>query len=204
MGWNSPSVDGIVKNGSSVDAAEPPIKLQDLHPQDPTVKTHSIGPKVIEGIETPSSGDLNPAWGVVQVGLAAERVRMAKLNRYADEVQTDLNNINRLLSLNAALTSLKEQDLQISPEMQKIIDELKSHGIEIWHNQSHKMTKDQFSQFKLNVSSQIEKRRTNIQTTVSTKIGPENNNLNIIWNAVKDMLKTDSESKKNILRNVRQ
>ena len=101
-----------------------------------------------------------------------------------------------LLELNTELTSLNDKDsYKLTPTFADVIEKLKASGIEVW-KEGDTMKKEQLTELKAQVSSQIDKLRTALQTTVSTEIQPETNNLHAIMNIIRQIIESDARLKK--------
>lgn len=150
-----------------------------------------------EKIETGIRKDPNIALEAVKAGLAREKLGSDKLRRHSQEIKQHLKNIDSLLDLSAELTALGEKDSHvISEKIEGMISQLRDNGIELWASGEKKITKDKLGEMKSLISSQIDKSRTALQTTITVEIQPEMNNLNSIMNIIQQMIQADNRFKK--------
>ncbi len=160
--------------------------LDHLGPNHITVRVHNASVKNFP----------NCALMTVKAGLARENLGTLKLQVLSGEVKKKLANIDLLLELNTELTSLNDKDsYKLTPKMLSVIEKLKASGIEVW-KEGDTMKKEQLAELKAQVSSQIDKLRTSLQTTVSTEIQPETNNLHAIMNIIRQIIESDARLKK--------
>ena len=161
-------------------------QLSHLDPNHITVRVHNVSAKNFP----------NCALMTVKAGLARENLGTLKLKALSGEVKKKLANIDLLLELNTELTSFNDKDsYKLTPKMSHVIEKLKASGIEVW-KEGDTIKKEQLSELKAQVSSQIDKLRTALQTTVSTEIQPETNNLQAIMNIIQQIIRLDSGLKK--------
>jgi hypothetical protein len=134
--------------------------------------------------------------GVIKVAAAREAVGSEKLQNLAAQVREQLGDIDLLLDLSSELTSLPDKDShELNGKMRGLIGKLELHKIQVWKGDG-KISKDKLGEFKAQISSQIDKLRTALQTKISTEIQPEANNLQAIMNIVQQIIQSDARLKR--------
>lgn len=71
------------------------------------------------------------AWEALKLGLAKENQLNEKLNNCLDEIEKSQDNISLLLQLNGELSSLKDDDTELSPKAMEILQKLKDRGVDL-------------------------------------------------------------------------
>ena len=151
-------------------------------------KTDEIASKIIGKSDFP-----NVAYGSIQAALKREKYSSMKLQERSIEVKQHLKNIDLLLDLSAEISSLPEGDAQTpSEKFKQVAEQLKEQGIHILKG-SDKLQK---GECKALVSAQIDKERTALQTTITTEIQPEINNINSIMNILQQIIQSDARLKR--------
>ncbi len=136
------------------------------------------------------------AFAVIKVAAAREAFGSDKLKALSAQVKEQLGDIDLLLELNSELTALPDKDSHdLSPKMKNLVGKLEIHKIQIWKG-GDKISKEKLSEFKAQISSQIDKLRTALQTKISTEIQPEANNLQAIMNIVQQIIQSDARLKR--------
>jgi ElaB/YqjD/DUF883 family membrane-anchored ribosome-binding protein len=133
---------------------------------------------------------------VIKVALAREAYGSEKLKFLAEKVKEQLGDVDLLLDLSSELTALPEQDShEVTDKMRNLIGRLEVHKIQVWKGDG-KISKEKLSEMKAQIGSHIDKLRTGIQTTISTEIQPETNNLQSIMNIVQQIIQSDARLKR--------
>ncbi len=184
---------------------EKQVRLTDLPKTDAAVKTHAIGPLLIDGIDQPHSSKeierekitLPPvnareveeaaakagigekkrmpdfALAIIKIALAREEYGTQKLKALSGQVKEQLGNIDLLLDLSSELTALPDKDShEITDKMKGLIGKLEVQKIQIWVGDG-KISKEKLSEMKAQISSQIDKLRTALQTKSVRKSSPK-------------------------------
>jgi len=177
-------IEGIVGIGAPAD--EEALRLRDLKPGHLVVRTHTVAIFTFP----------NVAYASVQLAVMRETWGSTKLRNLSGEVKKQLANIDLLLDLNTELTALPDKDShELTPKMRGIIAKLEESKIDIWKG-GEKISKEKLGEFKAHISSQVDKLRTALQTTISTEIQPEANNLQSIMNIVQQIIQSDARMKR--------
>lgn len=159
-----------VEPSSQKAAASTQTNETSLSSNDPILRTHQIGPVVIQ--KTAAVGAFpNFAFASVQVAVLREQYGNQKLKTLSTGVKHELKTIDLLLNLNSELISLSDKaPVELNDKIKDLIASLEKENIHIAKGLSGKITKEQFAEMKSHISSQIDKLRTKLQTTISTKI----------------------------------
>jgi hypothetical protein len=136
------------------------------------------------------------ALGVIKIAVAREAVGSEKLKALSAQVKEQLGDIDLLLEFSSELTALPDKDSHnVTDKMRSLIAKLEIHKIQVWKS-GEKISKEKLGELKAQISSQIDKLRTAMQTKISTEIQPEANNLQSIMNIVQQVIQSDARLKR--------
>jgi hypothetical protein len=140
------------------------------------------------------------AFAAVQAGMMRERDGAAKLNKISGEIRAQLKDIDNLLDLNKEMGSNEQDSWEVTDEARRILRDLEARGVHVTKGELKKtLSRQELSELKMQVSREIEQSRSKMQTTITTEVQPEINNLNSIMNAIQRIINSDERLKKKCL-----
>lgn len=144
------------------------------------------------------------AWGAVQTGINREKDGSVKLKEVSKEVRSHIGTIDLLLELSGKLSGLdpNKKTVEITEEMKELQGKIRERGVEIPLPEGS-FRREEIHQIKSVISSRIDHLRTQMQTTISTKIQVEMTNMQTIMNAVRDIIRSDERMKRKTLERPR-
>lgn len=139
--------------------------------------------KLPEGKQVPFP---NLAWEAVKAGLAKENLTNEQINRHVEEIEKHQNDVDLLLDFSTELSNLK--DGKVTDDLKTLASKLKERGIDLWKSDEKTLSKDRISELKSLSGSHIEKRRSQIQISFTTKVQPLVQAISAIMEALKDII----------------
>ena len=168
-----------------------------LAKNDPALRTNEIGPVLIQRTKTTVVDFPNFALAAVRFSILRENYGNQKLRALSANVKNQIQTIDLLLNLNSELISLPDKEpYELTPKIKDLLFSLERENIQIGKDFTGKINKEKLGEMKSQISAHIDKLRTSLQTTISTEIQPEANNLQSIMNIVQQIIQMDGRLKK--------
>lgn len=133
------------------------------------------------------------AWESVKAGLKAEGINNEKLNTHIKEAEKHQKDIDLLLDLSAELTGHKDDTKEMSQKMKDLLADLKTRGIDLWKGEGFQINTQKISDLKLLTNAQVEKLRSNLQISLTTKIQALIQSIGAILETIKEIIRNNTK-----------
>lgn len=161
---------------------------------DASVRLEEINTRLTNDNPEPHTFDFpNVAWESVKAGLAKEKITNDQLNAHIKEAEKHQKDIDLLLDFSAELTAHKEGSTEMSEQMKSVLAKLKERGIDLWKSDDKTISKEKLSELKSLSSAQVDKLRSSLQITFTTKIQVLIQSIGAIMETLKDIIRNNTK-----------
>lgn len=129
------------------------------------------------------------AWEALKLGLAKENQLNEKLNQCLDEIEKSQDNISLLLQLNGELSSLKDDDTELSAKAMEILQKLKDRGIDL--NKDGQTAEE----LRRKVNSNESSLRSQMQIQFTTKVQRYMQQIESLMQILQNIIRNDAKLK---------